>query len=86
MGRSPIEVMTFACVVIMGIGAVPNAALARKARLDIGPGKGIQLDRYICSPAIQTGTRPAFTASPIAYQLVNAAEMAIAASWRSSGT
>jgi len=29
----------------------------------------------------QTGTHPALTASPIAYQLVNAAEMAIAASW-----
>jgi len=32
----------------------------------------------------QTGTHPALTASPIAYQLVNAAEMAIAASWRPS--
>jgi NADH oxidase (H2O2-forming) len=30
----------------------------------------------------QTGTHPALTASPIAYQLVNAAEMAIAASWK----
>jgi NADH oxidase (H2O2-forming) len=29
----------------------------------------------------QTGTHPALTASPIAYQLVNAAEIAIAASW-----
>jgi pyruvate/2-oxoglutarate dehydrogenase complex dihydrolipoamide dehydrogenase (E3) component len=34
----------------------------------------------------QTGTHPALTASPIAYQLVNAAEMAIAASWERSGT
>jgi len=33
----------------------------------------------------QTGTHPALTASPIAYQLVNAAEMAIAASWELSG-
>jgi NADPH-dependent 2,4-dienoyl-CoA reductase/sulfur reductase-like enzyme len=33
----------------------------------------------------QTGTHPALTASPIAYQLVNAAEMAIAASWKLSG-
>jgi hypothetical protein len=33
----------------------------------------------------QTGTHPALTASPIAYQLVNAAEMAIAASWARSG-
>jgi len=32
----------------------------------------------------QTGTHPALTASPIAYQLVNAAEMAIAASWKPS--
>lgn len=32
----------------------------------------------------QTGTHPALTASPIAYQLVNAAEMAIANSWRLS--
>jgi len=32
----------------------------------------------------QTGTHPALTASPIAYQLVNAAEMAIAASWEPS--
>jgi pyruvate/2-oxoglutarate dehydrogenase complex dihydrolipoamide dehydrogenase (E3) component len=34
----------------------------------------------------QTGTHPALTASPIAYQLVNAAEMAIAASWELSGS
>ena len=34
----------------------------------------------------QTGTHPALTASPISYQLVNAAEMAIAASWKSSGS
>jgi len=33
----------------------------------------------------QTGTHPALTASPIAYQLVNAAEMAIANSWALSG-
>jgi NADH oxidase (H2O2-forming) len=33
----------------------------------------------------QTGTHPALTASPIAYQLVNAAEMAIAASWKLTG-
>jgi len=33
----------------------------------------------------QTGTHPALTASPIAYQLVNAAEMAIAASRKLSG-
>ena len=32
----------------------------------------------------QTGTHPGLTASPIAYQLVNAAEMAIAASWKTS--
>ncbi len=32
----------------------------------------------------QTGTHPALTASPIAYQLVNAAEMAIANSWKLS--
>ena len=32
----------------------------------------------------QTGTHPALTASPISYQLVNAAEMAIAASWQLS--
>jgi len=32
----------------------------------------------------QTGTHPALTASPIAYQLVNAAEMAIANSWKVS--
>jgi NADH oxidase (H2O2-forming) len=32
----------------------------------------------------QTGTHPALTASPIAYQLVNAAEVAIANSWRLS--
>jgi len=32
----------------------------------------------------QTGTHPALTASPISYQLVNAAEMAIAASWKLS--
>ena len=32
----------------------------------------------------QTGTHPALTASPIAYQLVNAAEMAIAGSWNLS--
>jgi len=32
----------------------------------------------------QTGTHPGLTASPIAYQLVNAAEMAIASSWRMS--
>jgi NADPH-dependent 2,4-dienoyl-CoA reductase/sulfur reductase-like enzyme len=34
----------------------------------------------------QTGTHPALTASPIAYQLVNAAEMAIAASWKQRET
>lgn len=32
----------------------------------------------------QTGTHPGLTASPIAYQLVNAAEMAIANSWKLS--
>jgi NADH oxidase (H2O2-forming) len=32
----------------------------------------------------QTGTHPALTASPIAYQLVNAAEIAIANSWKLS--
>jgi len=34
-------------VVIMGIGAAPNVELARKAGLDIGPGRGIQVDRYL---------------------------------------
>ena len=34
----------------------------------------------------QTGTHPALTALPIAYQLVNAAEMAIAASWKLSSS
>jgi NADPH-dependent 2,4-dienoyl-CoA reductase/sulfur reductase-like enzyme len=38
---------TKADVVIMGIGAAPNVALARKAGLDIGPGKGIEVDRYM---------------------------------------
>jgi len=33
----------------------------------------------------QTGTHPGLTASPIAYQLVNAAEVAIANSWKLSG-
>jgi pyruvate/2-oxoglutarate dehydrogenase complex dihydrolipoamide dehydrogenase (E3) component len=32
----------------------------------------------------QTGTHPGLTASPIAYQLVNAAEVAIANSWKMS--
>jgi pyruvate/2-oxoglutarate dehydrogenase complex dihydrolipoamide dehydrogenase (E3) component len=32
----------------------------------------------------QTGTHPGLTASPIAYQLVNAAEVAIANSWKAS--
>jgi len=32
----------------------------------------------------QTGTHPGLTASPIAYQLVNAAEVAIASSWKKS--
>jgi len=34
--------------------------------------------------SFQTGTHPRLTASPIAYQLVNAAEMAIANSWKRS--
>jgi NADH oxidase (H2O2-forming) len=34
-------------VVIMGIGAAPNAVLAKEAGLDIGPGRGIEVDRYL---------------------------------------
>lgn len=34
-------------VVIMGIGAAPNIEMARKAGLEIGPGRGIEVDRYM---------------------------------------
>ena len=34
-------------VVIMGIGAAPNVEIARKAGLEIGPGRGIQVNRYM---------------------------------------
>jgi NADPH-dependent 2,4-dienoyl-CoA reductase/sulfur reductase-like enzyme len=34
-------------VVIMGIGASPNVKLAQEAGLEIGPGKGIEVDRYM---------------------------------------
>lgn len=34
-------------MVIMGIGSAPNTALAKKAGLAIGPGRGIEVDRYL---------------------------------------
>jgi NADH oxidase (H2O2-forming) len=34
-------------VVIMGVGVVPNAELAKKAGLEIGPGKAIAVDGYM---------------------------------------
>jgi NADH oxidase (H2O2-forming) len=34
-------------VVIMGVGVVPNSELARKAGLEIGPGKAIAVDGYM---------------------------------------
>lgn len=34
-------------IVILGIGAVPNVALARAAGLETGPTKGIQVNRYM---------------------------------------
>jgi NADH oxidase (H2O2-forming) len=34
-------------VVIVGVGVVPNAELAKKAGLEIGPGKAIAVDRYM---------------------------------------
>lgn len=49
------------------------------AILDTG-GDGATLDDIA---TFKAGTHPTLTASPIAYQLVNAAEMAIVASWSS---
>ncbi len=36
-------------MVIMGIGAVPNTALAEKSGLEVDPARGIKVDEYMCT-------------------------------------
>ena len=36
-------------MVVVGVGVVPNSELAKKAGLELGPGKAIAVDRYMCT-------------------------------------
>ncbi len=63
-------------VVIGGSAAGVSAATTTRNVINACIQRKMTADEIV---TFQTGTHPALTASPIAYQLVNAAEMAIVA-------